>query len=81
MLTTPQIRSVDVEGTALAPMGVMPIATTTHSPPGATHEKSAGAPLPKEPARQPLATATAEPRDHDTRDALENLYDNLACTD
>ena len=81
MLTTPQRRSVDVEGTALAPSGVMPIATTNHSPTGATSEKSGGLPLPKPPTRQPLATAPADPTDQDTREPLENPYDNLACTD
>jgi hypothetical protein len=59
----------------------MPIATTNHSPTGATSEKSAAVALPKDPARQPIATAIVEPREQDTREALENPYDNLACTD
>jgi hypothetical protein len=81
LLTTPQRRSVEVEGTALAPSGVMPIATTNHSPTGATSEKSADVTLAKQPAWQPLATAPAEPTEHDAHDPLDNLYDNLACTD
>jgi hypothetical protein len=79
LLTTPQGRSIAVEGTPLAHVGSMPTATPNHTTPIAHGEKTASAALPTEHARQPLAEQRE--RAAEARESLDNPYDNLACTD
>jgi hypothetical protein len=59
----------------------MPTAPTNPTAPVAHGEKTASIAFQTEQARQALAKAPAEQRGADTRESLDNPYENLACTD
>ncbi len=74
MLTIPQRRPAEAEGTSLAPLGIMP--TTTKTPSKTTAPNDAPPPPP-----QAAHPSRSETRPVEARESTDDLYDNVACTD